>query len=204
MSDFLDPSGEIQKHGSKLPHWQQESVLQFVTFRLGDSLPASKLNAWRENRKIFLDQNPKPWTEEKEFEYRRLFTQRFEEYLDEGAGSCIFLDTENRHLMESILMKFHGEKYIHESWVIMPNHLHLLFKPLTPLEKIIQSWKSVFSHKYAKGSIWQDRYRDTLIRDSKHYANCVRYIRRNPRNLPQHAFTLWESDRAKMISLNKE
>ena len=58
MSDFLDPSGEIQKHGFKIPHWQQDGVMQFVTFRLGDSLPASKLAAWQESRKIFLELNP--------------------------------------------------------------------------------------------------------------------------------------------------
>ncbi|MFD2256505.1 hypothetical protein ACFSSA_07450 [Luteolibacter algae] len=79
MSDFLDPSEEIRKHGSKLPHWQQDGVMQFVTFRLGDSLPQSKLREWSENRRIFLEQNPKPWTEETEFEFRRRFTQRIEE-----------------------------------------------------------------------------------------------------------------------------
>ena len=36
MADFLDESGEIQKHGTKLPHWQQGEVMQFVTFRLGE------------------------------------------------------------------------------------------------------------------------------------------------------------------------
>jgi type I restriction enzyme R subunit len=195
MSDFLDSSGEIQKHGSKLPHWQQEGIIQFVTFRLGDSLPASKLAEWQENRRIFLDQNPKPWTDEKEFEYHRRFTQRFEEYLDEGAGSCIFRKAETRDLMEGILMKFQGERYIHKSWVIMPNHLHLLFKPIVPMDKLIQAWKSTFAHRFGQGSIWQDNYRDTLMRDSKHFASCVRYIRRNPKHLPKDVFTLWESDR---------
>lgn len=61
MSDFLDPSEEIKKHGSKLPHWQQDGVMQFVTFRLGDSLPQTQLAEWMESRKIFLEQNPKPW-----------------------------------------------------------------------------------------------------------------------------------------------
>ena len=84
------PSEEIQKHGSKLPHWQQNGVMQFVTFRLGDSLPSSKLAAWQESRKIFLEQNPKRWTDETEFVFRRRFTQRIEEWLDEGSGSCIF------------------------------------------------------------------------------------------------------------------
>ena len=106
--------------------------------------------------------------------------------------------------MESILMKFQGERYIHESWVIMPNHLHLLFKPLVPIDKLIKAWKGAFSSKHGKGSIWQERYRDTLMRDSKHFANCVRYIRRNPRHFTPGTFTLWESERAKKISAYKE
>lgn len=203
MSDFLDPSGEIQKHGSKLPHWQQDGIMQFVTIRLGDSLPASKLEVWKKDRKIFMEQNPKPWTPEKELEYHRRFTTRFEEWIDEGHGCCLFREPEHREVMESILMKFQGERVHHESWVIMPNHLHLLFKPVDPIEKLMQAWKSTFAHRLKLGSIWQENYRDTMIRDSKHFANTVRYIRRNPRHLPKDIFTLWESERAQKIQSGK-
>jgi hypothetical protein len=89
--------------------------MQFVTFRLGDSLPQAQLAEWKESRKIFLEQNPKPWTEKTELEFHRRFTQRFEEWLDAGAGSCLFRQPEARELMEGILMKFQGERYIHES-----------------------------------------------------------------------------------------
>ena len=203
MSDFLDSSGKIEKHGSNLPHWQQDGIMQFVTIRLGDSMPASKMEAWKEDRKIFMEQNPKPWTPEKELEYHRRFTKRFEEWLDEGHGCCLFRETENRKVMESILMKFQGERVHHESWVIMPNHLHLLFKPMEPIEKLMQAWKSTFAHKLKLGSIWQENYRDTMIRDSKHFANAVRYIRRNPRHFSKDSFSLWESERAQKIQSGK-
>jgi hypothetical protein len=42
-------------------------------------------------------------------------------------------------------------------------------------------------------------YRDTLIRDAGHFANAVRYIRRNPAKLQQGTFTLWQSERALAI-----
>ncbi len=35
-----------------------------------------------------------------------------------------------------------------------------------------------------------------MIRDADHFANVVRYIRRNPAKLPAGTFTLWESPRA--------
>jgi hypothetical protein len=47
--DFLNPDGHIQKHGDKLPHWQQGEVMQFVTFRLGDALPSQKSISGRNN-----------------------------------------------------------------------------------------------------------------------------------------------------------
>jgi len=54
VSDFLDPSAEISKHGHRLPHWQQDIKMQFVTFRLGDSLPEAKVKQWKEERRIWL------------------------------------------------------------------------------------------------------------------------------------------------------
>jgi hypothetical protein len=36
---FLDPDREIDMKLHRLPHWQQNDVWVFVTWRLGDSLP---------------------------------------------------------------------------------------------------------------------------------------------------------------------
>ena len=42
VPDFLDSDLPIERQGDKLPHWQQDEVMQFVTFRLGDALPKAK------------------------------------------------------------------------------------------------------------------------------------------------------------------
>jgi type I restriction enzyme R subunit len=199
MSEFLDGSEEIQRHGGKLPHWQQGEVMQFVTFRLGDAMPATKLRQWKEECGIWLSHHPQPWTPEQEKEYHRRFTWKLESWLDDGAGSCIFSDPANRIALEEVLMCFQGERVEHHSWVIMPNHVHLLFTPLSPLEKLMQAWKGTSARRIGKGGIWQENYRDTMIRDSKHFANAVRYIRRNPAKLRPGTFTLWESERVKAI-----
>ena len=98
-------------------------------------------------------------------------------------------------------MHFHNERVEHHAWVIMPNHVHLLFKPLVPMEELIKAWKGVSARKIGQGSIWQPNYRDTLIRDGEHFANAVRHIRRNPvkAKLPEGSFSLWESERAKLV-----
>jgi REP element-mobilizing transposase RayT len=92
-----------------------------------------------------------------------------------------------------------GTKANQHIWVIMPNHVHLLFTPLAPIEKLMQSWRGISARRIELGSIWQKNYRDTLIRDASHFANAVRYIRRNPAKLEEGTFTLWQSERAKSV-----
>ena len=52
-----------------------------------------------------------------------------------------------------------------------------------------------------KGNFWQRDYFDRLVRDARHLANCIRYIRRNPTKARLHAgeFVLYESELAKGI-----
>jgi len=200
-AEFFDPSQDIRKHGDKLPHWQQGEVMQFVTFRLGDAIPREKLQLWLEQRKIWLNHHPKPWTPATEADYRKEFIWKLERWLDQGAGSCLLREPAARDILAEVLMKFQSVRVEHHAWVIMPNHVHLLFTPQAPLEKLIQAWKATSSRRLGKGSIWQRNYRDTLIRDFDHFANAVRYIRRNPvkAKLPEGAFTLWQSPRAERL-----
>lgn len=199
MCEFLNGNEEIQTHGHKLPHRQQGEVMQFVTFRLGDAMPGGKLSIWKQERDIWLAHHPKPWDETTTKKYHRRFTDQLEHWLDQGSGSCLFKATAYRDLLQEVLMHDHELRVNHHAWVIMPNHVHLLFTPMTPLPQLMKSWKGVSARKFGQGSIWQRNYRDTLIRDASHFANAVRYIRRNPRNLPKGTFTLWESARAKAV-----
>ncbi len=193
---YLKPSQEIRKHGQELPHWQQGDAMQFVTFRLADSLPTAKLRLWREQRDTWLEVHPKPWTPAEEREYQKRFIGHLEELLDQGAGSCLLKEPGNRTFLEEALMAQQGRKVEHHAWVIMPNHVHLIFTPLAPMEKLIQAWKGVSARKMGHCRIWQKNYRDTLIRDGEHFANAVRYVRRNPAKLRPGTFTLWEGEKA--------
>jgi len=192
---FLDRDKEIERHGEKLPHWQQGQAMQFVTFRLGDSIPQSKLRDWSDERDQWLKQNPEPWEKKVEKAYHQRFTKRWEDWLDQGAGSCLLRNQENRKCLEEALLRFQGESVAHELFVIMPNHVHLLFTPLLSIDKLLKAWKGVSAREIGQGSIWQKGYRDTLIRDAGHYANAVKYIRKNSINLSEGEFTLWERER---------
>ena len=90
----------------------------------------------------------------------------------------------------------------------MPNHVHALFvlNSQWTLEKILLSWKGFTARKInptlkRTGHFWQRDYFDRLVRDAKHLANCVRYIRRNPEKagLRESEFVLYESEFAENI-----
>lgn len=199
--DFLNRYEEIDKHGRELPHWQQGDAMQFVTFRLGDSIPKGKVDLWLAERKMFVVRQPPPWDDATAREYHERFTRKIEKWLDGCEGSCLLREAANREILSSTLMRFHGDRYEFISWVIMPNHVHALFVPKERIEKSIQAWKAYSAREIGQGSIWQRGYRDTLIRDSEHFWNAVRYIRRNPSKagLRQGEFSLWESPRAAAI-----
>ncbi len=200
-SEYLRPDERIEKHGEMIPHWNQDGVMQFVTFRLGDSLPRERVDHWMEQRRVWMLNHPKPWANETEIEYQRKFTWRLERWLDQGAGSCLLKDASVREVLVSAMRRFDGERVHHHAWVIMPNHVHLLFTPVQPLDELVKIWKSVSATRIGKGPIWQRNYRDTMIRDGEHFKNAVRYIRRNPlkAKLREGEFSLWEGERAKMV-----
>ncbi len=73
------------------------------------------------------------------------------------------------------------------AYVLMTNHVHLLITPHKNdgLSKVIQMlgryYVQYFNHSYQRtGTLWEGRYKATLI-DSEHYAlACYRYIEMNP------------------------
>jgi type I restriction enzyme R subunit len=199
--DYLNPDEPIRKHGDALPHWEQDEVIQFVTFRLGDALPREKILHWKTQRDAWRNTWPPPWTPEQEAEYHKRFTVKLEAWLDQGVGACLLRDPAKRHALADVFMRFQGERVNHHAWVIMPNHVHLLFQPLHPMEILVQAWKSVSAKRLGNSSIWQANYRDTLIRDGDHFANAVRYIRHNPVKAKLHAdsFSIWQSERALLV-----
>ena len=78
--------------------------------------------------------------------------------------------------------------------------------PTHPLEHLLHSWKSFSSRNVNRlvgrsGTLWQRSYFDRLVRDEKHFRNCLRYIRRNPKkaHLKPGEYILYESDVAKQM-----
>ena len=153
--------------------------------------------------------HPLPWSAEVEREYHERFSGSIERWLDAGHGSCILRRQDCAKIVGEALRYFDGSRLALISCVVMPNHVHALFVQNAdwPLEKLLRSWKSFSSRKINSlvdrdGSVWQRDYFDRLVRDEKHFANCVRYIRRNPvkASLRSGEFIVYESDLARDVA----
>jgi REP element-mobilizing transposase RayT len=203
---FFNPYAETHHTRHRLPHWQQEGAVIFVTFRLGDSIPAHLLSQLDFQRRKWLKLHPPPWSPETEREYHNRFSAAVERWLDAGYGSCVLRDPRAANIVAESLQHFDGERHHHIAWVIMPNHVHALFIPGPgwELEKLLHSWKSFSSHQLNGIDIrmsWMRDYFDRMVRNEEHFYRCIRYIRRNPAmaRLRSGEYVLWESELAQGI-----
>jgi REP element-mobilizing transposase RayT len=198
---FLHTCEPIDKHANRLPHWQQKGCMQFVTWTLGDALPAVKRAQIARERAEWVSSNPKPWSDEQERTYYRLFSERMQEWLDAGGGDCVLKQPRISRIVADALHYFDGERLVLDSYVVMPNHVHVLFAPNPDhtLERILKSWKGftarlINQRLNRSGSLWMKDYWDRLIRSREHYLHVRRYIAENPQkaNLPPHTYLLWQ------------
>ena len=72
-------------------------------------------------------------------------------------------------------------------YVLMTNHVHLLVTPqaLDSTGKTLQSlgrrYVQYFNHRYRRtGTLWEGRYKATLIDSDRYLLTCMRYIELNP------------------------
>ena len=183
----LDPYKPITVYHRHLPHWRQEGATYFVTFRLGDALPQEKIDYLKRLREHWELTHPAPRTKEDWESFAREAFRQEETWLDEGYGACHFRDPKLAAPLEEALLHFQDARYFISSWVIMPNHCHMVMRPLEDfqLESILQGLKGVVARRVntligGSGSLWQDESYDRIVRDEEHLWRVVQYIGRNP------------------------
>ncbi|RYD31982.1 MAG: hypothetical protein EOP87_13680 [Verrucomicrobiaceae bacterium] len=200
---FLNQFAEIQKTRDHLPHWQQDNATYFLTFRLADSIPAALLHEWKEEKDQWLIDRPKPWSSETETEYHKLFSSRIDHHLDQGSGSCLLAKPENSETVANAFAHFDRVRYLLHTWVIMPNHVHVLLSLDRNLDlgETVASWKRFTATRINRnegksGPVWQQDYFDRIVRDWDHFMNIARYIRRNPAKarITQGEFVVYEAE----------
>ena len=183
---FFSREAKVLKTANCLPHWEQSGCCCFVTWRTADSIPQEKLNAIREERESFDARHAQPWGGETWDEYYRLFEDRYQAWLDEGAGACVLRQAELRRAVEDVIMRFDRSRYVVYARVVMPNHVHVLFMPLggRSVAEILKGWKGVSARAVnvatgADGSFWQKESWDHYVRSAAQFRKFMNYIRSN-------------------------
>ena len=154
-----------------LPHYDKPGLMEMVTFRLADAMPASRRHEWEVLFQI-KDEREK--------------RTRLEAYLDRGCGECHLRDPRAAAAVEQVIQRFDGRRYRLVAWVVMPNHFHALVELWTiTLGELLKAWKGVSARAInlvlgRRGQLWQDDYWDRYIRDEEHFGKARRYIESNP------------------------
>lgn len=193
-----DGDGRIYEHGI-LPHWRQCGCTYFVTFRQADSLPVNVLREMEQERRQWLkryeiDSEALSWKQdlaklptETRREYEQMIGVTLDKHLNKGHGTSVLRHREIGQIVSDALNYFHETKVYTGDFVIMPNHVHVLLRPLPgfELKDVLHSVKSFTANKINKqinssGEFWQRQSYDHIVRDFEQLEAFQRYITQNP------------------------
>src|SRR6266571_20049 len=90
----LHPDNPVTVYQRHLPHWRQDGATYFVTFRLHDSLPQSKLDELQALRAEWERNHPSPQSRVALEQLDRETFERVERWLDQGMGGCVLKQPE--------------------------------------------------------------------------------------------------------------
>jgi putative transposase len=199
--NFFDPVAPVSSTSRFLPHWQQETVTYFLTFRTADSIPKEVIRNWQKERLEWLKSQgiDCETAESVEAIAKRLPAKvlaRFREYsfnsfdgiLDICHGACPFKEPGLAAMVGKSLLFFDGVRYVMSDFVVRLNHVHLLvgLMPEVSLTVQCESWKRFTATELNKqlnssGRFWQPEQFDHIVRNSDQFEYFQQYIAENPK-----------------------
>jgi putative transposase len=161
---MADPKGWNSR--GYLPHFDSPETVQFVTFRLADSLPRAVADSLTGRWGIHAELDEQP---------------------DRSLGECWLKRPEIAELVEGAFLYFDASRYRLLAWCVMPNHVHVVFEPIgdNQLGAVVQTWKSFTAHRANRllarqGAFWHNDYFDRFMRDEAHLDRTIHYVEENP------------------------
>ena len=197
LIQFLEKRKHVDIWGHKMPHWFQAHKTMFITFRLADSLPHHIIEEFLADRAVMREELKVIGNKSRKF-YEELREHKMESWLNNGHGNCILGNANVRQIVVGALRHYNFKEYLLHSFIIMPNHLHILLSPLTekPINTVIGRIKGFTSFKIKKllgidSEIWQQGMFDRIVRSDDEFKKYVDYIRNNPKNILPDRYTLY-------------
>jgi len=179
-----------------LPHYQPPGGTFFITFRLAGSLPKEimeRLSAEADCQIGELKINPGSLDyTDKLRKLQKILFSRWDTELDKNKNGPMYLEKpEIAEIVKNAIHFLDGKQYILDAFCIMPNHVHIVFTPLTAggdyfsISKILHTLKR-FTAREANivlnrpGQFWQHESYDHVIRDDGELENIISYVLMNP------------------------
>jgi putative transposase len=205
MSDFLS---ETYTYRRKLPHIQPANTIYFVTYRLADSLPRSKIIELQIQKEDFELQLKTIKTQSEREKLRQSFHKtyfkKFDDTLDKIISGPTWLNnTDIAFLVTNSLKKYDGIWYNLNAYCVMPNHVHLVFyigedhinefkkmktgtkNKYYPVTRILESIKKYTARRSneilnRRGAFWERESYDHIVRNKRSLVRIIRYVLNNP------------------------
>ena len=200
---FLNRRSDILIRCGHLPHWFQPEAVQFITFRLSDSLPQTKLQELALMREALGRCETKDG--ELTAEEERL-EEIVEGWLKIGYGGCVLSNAQCRQFVEEALFFNDKQTYHLHAFVIMPNHVHILLSPIgeNSVVSIVSKLKRYSSRMIKQclgtdGNVWQREMFDRMMRGEDDFAHKLAYIVNNPNGLSEDSYSLYVADNVQYL-----
>jgi REP element-mobilizing transposase RayT len=168
------------------PHWVVDYGCYSVTLRCRGTLPTVARKKLYEIGEALRAIDPADADAEA---LRRRHFAILDHTLDAGEGPLPFTGTIASNLHEWI-RDYTADELRFAHWVIMPNHWHLLTKPITfhSTEQFQMVWRRFKARAARKanqsmgksGPLWQTSLYDQWVRNETEYQRWIDYFRRNP------------------------
>jgi REP element-mobilizing transposase RayT len=188
------------RYRGRIPHWELDLGVYFITFRLADSLPREARERLIEKRMRLLPDDRSRMTPLERAARSARFAAMLDRELDSSQGQCFLADPRIAALVVDDLHFYEKEKYRLIAWSVVPNHVHVVMQLFRgrDLSSVLHSWKSHSANEAngllgRKGRFWQREYYDHIVRDEREPQATVRYTVENPAEagLQNWAFSGW-------------
>ena len=172
-----------------LPHQIPPGIPIFVTWNLKGALPQEVIESMRRERER-LELEPARSGEAKDarkLRHEKMIFAMTDRYCDQATSGPLHLnDPAAAKIVEDSILFGVPERYELYAYVVMPNHVHVLLKPIFDYDKITQGIKGYTAHEIntlqkQRGRVfWQDECYDHWPRDEDEFFRIIAYIENNP------------------------